>query len=156
MTQKEVIEVIPGDEIKLGAHYKAGPEGDSADHIVIPSLNVLFDEDVIMIEWGERKPFSEHMRTLRTDNLPRSIVTENEWFHIAQERFIYRKVAPEQHEDLLVELGKRTYRKGLTHDDADRLKNRGIQTLVRAVGKERAAKIVEQRIHDFLGENQLS
>lgn len=120
-----------------------GPVGESQIDIVgnnfeILSPRALGDETRILF-YGQ--PISS-TRAVLTD-IHQHVIFD-EWLHIAQERYIERVIPQEEQESLLTELGKRTYAKGLVRDEADRLKTRGEETLVKAVGEERAAQIIEE------------
>lgn len=123
-------EIIPGNEIKLGAHYKAGAEGDVADTFIrIKSPDALLDEDQTM--WGDLS-VSQFKTSVRL-NMPEpqrtsSLETIDEWLLIARERFIASHVPSEDQQAQSVKVARHALQVAITNG-FERLKTRALVLL---------------------------
>ena len=53
MPQKRELDVVPGEEVRSSIRFQMDRPRDTADYIIIPSLEAVFDEDAIQEAWGE-------------------------------------------------------------------------------------------------------
>ena len=136
-------EIVPGSEIKLGAHYKARSEGDIADtFIVIKSLDTLFDETAT--KWGETtvSDFRESLKQMPEQQRTRSLETVDEWLLIARERFVAGNAPPEDQEAFHVKVAMHTFQLAVTNG-FERLKTQATESLTRAIGARKAKRVIK-------------
>lgn len=144
MTQREI---ISGDEIKLGARYKAEPEGDIADRfIVIKSLDTLLDEEVTEFGThtisGEPMSAADYKAHWIKKDMPKAIETIDEWLLIARQRYIDHHASADMKDALHFRVAWHAYTVAF-ENDFERLKGRAFESLGRVLGAGTAEKFIK-------------